>query len=77
MADVTLGQGNLGFVDKRRVAGQAGINVSTPANYASVAAMRARLIVLNSTYYTTTRLDKMTVNDMVFAIRGFDDVAGL
>jgi hypothetical protein len=75
MAEVQ--QGNfLGVVDKRRVPGQSTINLATPANYASVSAMRTRLIAINPTYYTTARLNAMTVNDMVYALRLADDAAG-
>lgn len=76
VANVTLGQGQLGFTDKRRVAGQQGVNVATPANFIGIANMRARLIAINAAYYTTARLDAMTENDMVFAIRSADEAAG-
>lgn len=76
MANVTQGQDGLGFIDKRRVPGQSGVNVATPANYISVAAMRSRLIAINPGYYTTARLDAMTANDMTYAIRLADDPAG-
>jgi hypothetical protein len=35
--------------------------------------MRARLAAANASYYTTERLDRMTDNDMVFALRVLDD----
>lgn len=46
--------------------------VGVPANWWNVDAMRARLIVLNGSYYTTARLDQMSENDMVFALRTLD-----
>lgn len=65
------------FVDKRQVAGQATDNLTTPANFADVAALRARLTAINSTYYTATLLNKMTRNDMVYAVRLSDEAAGI
>lgn len=50
-------------------------NFATPANYGSVAAMRTRLAAANGTYYTSARLDSLTVNDMVWALRSIDDPA--
>jgi hypothetical protein len=46
---------------------------ATPANYVSVGSLRSRLAAANGTYYTAAKLDQMTVNDMVFALRSIDD----
>lgn len=62
-----------GFTQAGRAGNANGAEVATPANYASVSAMRTRLAAINGTYYTSARLDQMTVNDMVYAIRVNDD----
>lgn len=64
-----------GVVDKRR--NNKGQNTSqllaTPANYADVAALRARLTAISATTFTPARLNSMTKNDMVYAVRLSDD----
>lgn len=58
------------FVDKRR--GRvftAGDPNAETANMGSISAMRTRLAAINPTYYTSARLDAMTENDMVYALR--------
>lgn len=76
MADSDLGE-LAGFVDKRRVKGQTGSALATSGNYDSVGAMRTRLAAVNGAYYTTARLNSMTENDMVYALRQADDAAGI
>lgn len=76
MADSQNGFPFLGFPNSlKAVAGQLGTSsgMNTIANYGSVAALRGALNTANGTYYTTTRLDQMTVNDMVFALRNMQD----
>jgi len=70
---------DLGFVDKRRTtsAGNAAVSMATPANYASVTAMRARLGAVDASAYSAANLDKMTVNDMIYALRKSDDNLGV
>lgn len=58
---------------KAVVQGTATAEWATPANYDSVGALRTRLTAINSGYYTSGRLDKMTKNDMVYAVRLNDD----
>lgn len=67
----------LGVTDKRVTQGQTAFPIGTEANYVDVAALRARLTAINSGYYTTARLDNMTKNDMVYAVRLNDDAAGI
>jgi hypothetical protein len=69
----------LGFNDKRRGtrAGQATSVVSNVTNLADVAALRARLTAAAAASYPASRLDKMTKNDMVYAVRLIDEAAGL
>lgn len=76
MVDSDLGE-LAGFVDKRRAKGQLGTSLATAANYDSVAAMRTRLAAFNGAYYTAARLNSMTENDLVYAVRLADDAAGI
>lgn len=41
-------------------------------DYASIAAMRTRLAAISAGYYTAARLNTLTYNDMVYAIRQND-----
>lgn len=73
---------NDGMADKRftsKGAVEAGnaANIATPANYQSVSSMRTRLAAINAGYYTAARLNQMSRNDMIFAIRQNDDLAGI
>lgn len=69
MADLDIND-PLGLVDKRvgrgRTAGHGQVEVN---NMTSITAMRTRLAALNGTYYTAARLNNMTENDMVYALR--------
>lgn len=51
----------------------SGAGLNTPLNYTSVQALRNALNGANAAYYTFARLDTMTVNDMVFALRHMQD----
>lgn len=50
---------------------------TTPANYASLTAIDARLTAINATIYSQAQLDKMTSNDKIYALRLNDDLATL
>ena len=50
-----------------------GANFATPVNYSSVTALRAALTAANGAYYTSAFLDRLSVNDMVFALRNIAD----
>ncbi len=86
MAD-TERENPLGFIDKRRNpkgADAGNVNGHPVAagsvdisDLASVAGLRARLGVINPTYYTATRLNSLTKNDMVYAVRVAADAAGI
>ncbi len=86
MAD-TETENPLGYVDKRRnpkgqEVGNANGNafagaVGDASNYASVAGLRARLTAVNPTYFNATRLNAMTKNDLVYAVRLADDAVGI
>jgi hypothetical protein len=59
-----------GFTDKRRGRGLTSAETMTEkANMGDIPSMRTRLIAINSTYYTAARLDVMTENDMIYALR--------
>ena len=67
------------WVDKRRT-GAAAIstdNVTTDANFTSMASLDARLAAISGTTYTQARIDSMTLNDKVYAVRMADEVGGL
>lgn len=44
-------------------------------DYASITALRARLAAIDAGFYTAQRLDTMTRNDMVYAVRRLDSPA--
>lgn len=68
-----------GIVDKRRDvnSGTLAAAAAFATNTRDVTAMRARLTAINGTTFTSQRLDQMTVNDMVHAIRLNDEAASL
>lgn len=43
----------------------------------SIAALRARLAVIDAGYYTAVRLNRMTKNDMLYAVRLADAPASI
>lgn len=77
MANADLGVGVIDSVDKRKVQGASTNPLATPANYASVSALRTRLAAINGSLYTSAYLDTMTKNDMIYAVRLSDDSAGI
>ena len=68
-----------GFVDKRRAtrAGSASNNITTDANFSDIAGMRTRLTAISATAYSAANLDKMTRNDMMYALRLADEAASI
>lgn len=69
----------LGVVDKRRdhLANTNAASSTTVSNIRDVNAMRTRLAAISGTTYTAAVLDKMTVNDMIYAIRVSDEAASI
>lgn len=60
----------IGVIDKRVGRGSTGANgLAEYANLGSIAGMRTRLAAIDGTYFTAARLDLMTENDMVYALR--------
>jgi hypothetical protein len=76
MANLDL-MANEDVCDKRVGGAPTATVLTNVANYQDVAAMRTRLGTINGTYYTSARLDSMTRNDMLYAIRLNDDSAGI
>lgn len=76
MADVER-ENVSGFVDRRRTQASTDDNIATSANFADVQALRARLTAINAGYFTAARLNNMTKNDMVYAVRLNDEAAGI
>lgn len=71
------GDPRLGFTERgRNTAGSVAddtSSVATPANYASEAALDARLAAISGTTYTAAVLRSMTHNDKIYAVRLNDD----
>jgi hypothetical protein len=61
-------------VDKRRGRGQAASALATPANYVSLATLEARLLAIG---LPQAKINQMTLNDMIYAVRVNDDAAGI
>lgn len=72
---------DLGFVGRQRaVAGSAAVSTNplgTPANYKDLASMDTRLTAISATTFTQARLDTMTQNDKVYALRLIDDSSSI
>lgn len=77
MADAQIGSIDLGFTFRNETQGSNAALVATPANYASVSAMKTRLAAINGTSYTTARMNTMTVNDLAYALRLNDDAGSI
>ena len=77
MADIEL-ENPLGVTDRRRTQSQVKMpgNLNVDARYLDVADLRTTLAARNA-YFTSTRLNQMTKNDMVYALRTIDDPAGM
>jgi hypothetical protein len=59
-----------GFVDRRRGrTNNSTTQLAEEANYGNVSAMRTRLTAISAVRYPPAKLDAMTMNDMVFALR--------
>lgn len=77
MANTQLGSIDLDFTNARKTTPGAGADITTPANYASITAMRARLTAISGTTYSSANLDVMSVNDMIYALRVNDDATSI
>lgn len=75
MANAQTGPLNARFINKAKLPGDSAVGYATPGNYCNITAMRTRLAAIDGAYYTSARLDAMTTNDMIYAIRLTDDAA--
>lgn len=76
MADSMIGVPRISFVNALKTGNGSfsqTSNLANASNYVSVGAMRTRLAAANGGYYTATKMDQMTVNDMIWALRSIDD----
>ena len=65
-------------VDKRAGRGTTTSPLTTTdTNGRDITTMRARLTTISATTYTAARLNAMTENDMIYALRMNDDLAGV
>ncbi len=78
MADMDL-TSTFDFVDNRTGRGYSGSTSSLVEqnNYDSIAELKTRLTALAASSYTAARLNTMTKNDMVYALRTLQDAAGM
>lgn len=69
----------LGFIDRRRTTSPAiaATSIGTIANYGSITALRTRLAAISGASFTAARLDTMTINDMIYALKINDDALGI
>lgn len=77
MADSQIGSVDLGLTFRNETQGTSAALLTTPANYLSVTALKARLTAISGTSYTAARLNTMTINDMIYAVRLNDDAASI
>ena len=80
MANIQIGTQEFCIPDKRRtaVAVLASTNsLTTPLNMDSISALRTRLAAIDATFYSSARLDAMTLNDMQYAVRTADELASI
>ena len=79
MANYDIGTyvGNAKIIDKRTTGGVSGISATTGDEAYKIADLRAALTAADGTYYTSAQLDKLTRNDMLYALRTINDSAGI
>lgn len=65
--------------DRRRTSSNANAqgSLSNVGNYVSNNALDTRLAAISATTFTQERLDKMTQNDKLYAVRHYDDNASI
>lgn len=73
-AAVSIGNGSTNKANMNGGTGapDAALDIDTTDN---IAAMKTRLAAIDAGFYTTARLNTMTFNDMVFAIRTNDNAS--
>jgi hypothetical protein len=75
MANNGVGATDFEFTYANRIpaTGNSGSFLTQGADYNSIVAMRNALAAFDPITYTATELDRMTTNDMVFALRNIKD----
>lgn len=74
MAQNQIGDVNTNFTNSLEAPGQDNdLEITTPLNYTSIAALKSALKTFDATTYSDAQLDIMSVNDMVFALRSVQD----
>lgn len=69
MANLDI-RSSTGIIDKRSGRGVTGVAIlAEVANTTSTSVLRTRLTAISATKYSTARLNAMTKNDMLFALR--------
>lgn len=80
MSNAQIGN-QVGFTDARESpasdANDKSAQVSNEVNYSDIASLDARLTAIDAAYYTAGRLQQMTFNDKVYAVRSNDDSASI
>jgi hypothetical protein len=78
MADLDI-ENPYGYQDKRIGRGTTGSHSAAESNNMdSISEMKARLTALNAGYFTAARMNSMTKNDLLYALRlGSADSAGI
>lgn len=80
MAQNRNGQINYRFTNSRKAIADQGTDsgLNDPTKYPmNLNSLRGNLTTINAAYYTAAKLDQMTVNDMVFAIRNCLDATSI
>lgn len=76
--DYQIGMVDANFANAAGTQQNGGTNAQTghtDADYVTHAAMRTRLAAINAAYYTAARLNSLTQNDCLYAIRLNDSIA--
>lgn len=63
-----------GFIDVRHTQGNAGTPLSNPADFTSVSTAETKLLANG---YTQARLNTMTINDKIYALRLLEEASGI
>lgn len=79
MANYDIGTyfGHLKVIDPRTTGGVSGISAASADEAYKIADLRARLTAIDGAYYTSAQLDKLTRNDMLYALRVHSESGGI
>lgn len=76
MPNTQIGMPDIDFVNSLRATatqGGSGSNLTVVGDYGSCFALDTKLAALNGAYYTTAKLDSMSLNDKIFSLRNMQD----